>query len=92
MPEKKPITILDLAIHLGAKPEEGGGYSGAELERVGFAIIGGCARCEATIAAYNAHPTTTGFWCCSACVGDSGFATVEDAAAAIDFIPQDAAG
>jgi len=88
----KPITILDLAIHRGAKPGDTGGYSGDELERVGLAIFGGCLRCEASIAAYNAHPTKLGFWCCKHCVGDDGFATVEEAEAfmALDLDEGDA--
>lgn len=73
----KPITILDVAVSRGAKPCESGGYSGLELERVGFEIFGGCEVCEASIAAFNAHPTLTGFWRCSRCVSDVGFETVE---------------
>lgn len=42
-------------------------------------ILGGCARCEACIAAYNAHPSRSGYWLCDDCCGDvDGFATVTE--------------
>ena len=77
------ITILDLAKHRGVKEDENGGINGAEFARVDLAIFGGCARCAASLAAYNAYPTDSGYWMCSDCVGDNGFATCEDAEALI---------
>ena len=78
----KPITILDLAIHRGAKECRPGNYNVDELERVGLAIIGGCDTCGATISAYNAAPTKRGTWACAkdeSCHGDQGYETVQEA-------------
>jgi hypothetical protein len=74
------ITIWELAIHRGAKADSNGGMSGMEIERVGLPFIGGCVRCGACIAAYNAAPTTTGFLACAhECAEDIGYDTVEQA-------------
>ncbi len=77
------ITILELAIFRGAKESEGGGMSGAEIERVGLPFMGGCQRCGACIAAYNAAPSKTGYLMCnsvdSGCIGDDGWDTCEEA-------------
>lgn len=73
------ITILDVAIARGAKADTENCISGAEFARVGLSIIGGCAWCGATIAAYNALPTKHRYWGCVDCVRDGvGFDTVED--------------
>lgn len=73
------ITILDLAKARGAQPEPEGTYSAASLAAVGFELLGGCASCGATIAAYNAHPSRTGFWRCGECIdGRLGFASVAE--------------
>lgn len=77
-PYSKPITVMDLAMHRGAQ-EIDGGINASEFWRVGLDIIGGCRRCGASIAAYNAHPTKSGFWACSDCVGDDGWDSVEEA-------------
>ena len=74
-----PITIHQLAEHrLGRAPVHGGDYAEA-----GLSILGGCAGCQASLAAYNAHPTKSGFWCCRDCVGDSGWESVAHANADI---------
>lgn len=44
----------------------------------GLNLIGGCELCEATLAAYNAYPSRSGYWRCSDCIGDTGF-TLEEA-------------
>ena len=81
------ITILDLAIHRGAKVSEDGSINGAEIEKTGLPFMGGCCRCQATIAAYNAAPTTTGYIACaSECAEGIGYATVEEANA--DIFPE----
>lgn len=71
------ITVLAAAIARGAKADADGAYNGAELARVGFAMFGGCVSCGASVAAYNAHPTSCGYWRCSSCVevARDGFAT-----------------
>jgi hypothetical protein len=39
---------------------------------------GGCQGCQASIAVYNAYPSTSGYWRCADCIGTDGFATVAD--------------
>lgn len=74
------ITVLELAIFRGAKESPDGGMSGAEIERVGLPFMGGCQRCGACIAAYNASPSTTGYLMCThGCVDGVGYDTVEEA-------------
>lgn len=82
----RAVTVLACAIARGAQPspvEDPNGapgpiYSAAEFERVGFAIVGGCNVCHATIAAYNAYPAKTGYWHCEDCIGALGFESVEE--------------
>lgn len=70
-----PVTILDCAIAAGAKPSPtyGNSYTAEELSRFGFAMLGGCAGCGESLAAYNAHPSRGGLWACKQCIGDGGF-------------------
>lgn len=73
------ITILDVALARGAKKDPGtDSIPQDEFRRVGVAMIGGCQVCQATIAAYNAHPSKSGFWKCQDCIVDTGFATVAE--------------
>lgn len=75
-----PITFLDLAVHRGAKRQEDQtGINGAEFERVGLQIMGGCEVCGASLAAYNGYPAKSGYWRCSHDIGNEGFETVEEA-------------
>lgn len=75
------VTVLDLALHLGAK-EADGCVSLGEVEGVGLPFFGGCFVCGASIACHNAAPTTTGYLACAKeCADGRGFATVEEAAA-----------
>jgi hypothetical protein len=79
-----PVTILQLALYrLGLPADHPGSLDGAQFEGVGLPIMGGCERCHASIAAYNAHPSLTGFLQCSDCIADLGYATVEEANRAI---------
>jgi hypothetical protein len=71
-------TIWDLALHRGIKLDDDGSANADQFHAVGLAMIGGCVRCEATIAAYNACPTKTGFWMCKDCVGGDGFNSCEE--------------
>jgi hypothetical protein len=75
-----PITISELADHrLRRHASTGQDFIDAELP-----ITGGCEVCGASIAAYNACPSTSGYLRCShGCIGDDGFDTVEAAAASI---------
>lgn len=76
-----PITILDLAKARGARSNPDGSMSGQAFYDVGLDIMGGCDRCGASIAAYNACPTRSGFWRCRDCVGPTGFETTAEAEA-----------
>jgi hypothetical protein len=73
----KAITIYDVALARGAKATPDGGLSGSEFDRLGLPMFGGCQMCGASIAAYNASPSMTGYLMCSnACIGDYGFPSV----------------
>lgn len=71
------MTVLDIAIAMGAKSSVAGSYTAAELNKYGFQLMGGCARCEASIACYNAYPSKVGYWMCKDCISDDGFETLE---------------
>jgi hypothetical protein len=70
------ITILDVALSRGVVEDSDGSVSASEFDRVGLPFFGGCQCCEASIAAYNMYPTTSGYVSCSDCLGDRGFETV----------------
>ena len=70
-----PVTIMELASHrLGRRAE-----NGADYEEAGLPIIGGCVGCGATVAAYNAYPSKSGFLACADCIGEGGWDDVESA-------------
>ena len=75
----EPVTILDLATYILGRPAETGqDFLDAELP-----IMGGCEGCYASIAAYNAYPSHSGYLRCKDCISQDGFATVEQARAFI---------
>jgi len=78
-----PVTVQELAFHRGLKTEPDGSYNMAAINAVGLEMLGGCELCAASIAAYNAYPSKSGFWRCRHCIGDSGWETVEEANAAL---------
>lgn len=74
----KAITILDVAIARGIRESETGGYTLGAFDDVGLPFMGGCQRCEACIAAYNAAPSITGYiMCADGCIGKDGFPSVK---------------
>ena len=73
-----PVTIWDVAEFRGVK-EENGSVSGAEFERVGLPLMGGCECCHSSIAAYNAFPSKSGFIRCADCIGNAGWYDVAQA-------------
>jgi hypothetical protein len=73
-----PVTILDIAKARGLKVDKDGGSTMPDFFEVGLGMLGGCERCESSIAAYNAYPSITGFWRCKDCIADLGYKTVED--------------
>lgn len=80
------VTIHQLAIHRGMKSSNVNTdtYNEQDYFAVGLPIMGGCERCEATIASYNAYPSLTGYIRCAECVQVvGGYRTVEEANAAI---------
>jgi len=53
-------------------------YTIEDFSSAGVEMIGGCQICGATLAPYNAYPSTSGYWHCADCIGDSGFTAVEE--------------
>lgn len=73
--DTRPVSILDLAEYrLGREAS-----TGQDFEDAGLPILGGCEGCGATIAAYNAYPSKTGFLRCADCIADLGWGTVQEA-------------
>jgi hypothetical protein len=70
-----PITILDYVKSVVGDKDL---YTAEDCLTSGVDILGGCQGCHATIAAYNAYPSTSGYWRCADCIGDTGYATVAD--------------
>ena len=71
----KSITILDVAIAMGANENN---LTMGEFDRLGLPMIGGCQRCGACIAAYNASPSKSGYlMCANGCIGEDGFPSVK---------------
>ena len=64
------VTIYDVAVALGAREGADGSMSGAEFERLGLPMFGGCQGCGASLAAYNAHPQRNGYLACGDCARD----------------------
>ncbi len=84
--EPDPLTILDLAYFIENIPE-GDGVGGEVFDRLGLPIIGGCQACGATVAAYNACPSTTGYLRCrEGCISDLGWVNYQEALEAL-FAP-----
>ena len=76
-----PITILE---YVKAKTGDRATYTVEDHRWAGVDILGGCQICAATIASYNAYPSTFGYWRCADCIAGDGFATVEDYQFSID--------
>jgi hypothetical protein len=70
-----PITILDYVRSVVGDKDL---YTAEDCLASGVDILGGCQDCQATIACYNAYPSTSGYWRCADCIGADGFATVAD--------------
>ena len=70
-----PITILDYVKSVAGDKDL---YTAEDCLACGVDILGGCQGCQATIAVYNAYPSTSGYWRCADCIGDDGYATVAD--------------
>jgi len=68
-----PITILDYVKSVVGDKDF---YTAEDCLISGVDILGGCQHCQATIACYNAYPSTSGYWRCADCIGTDGYATV----------------
>lgn len=79
-----PITILD---YVKSKVGEKDSYPAGDFYAAGVDMLGGCEGCAATIAAYNAYPSTSGYWRCEDCIADNGFATVGEFEASLPGAP-----
>ena len=73
------ITILDYVKSVVGDKDL---YTAEDCLASGVDILGGCQGCHATIACYNAYPSTSGYWRCADCIGNDGYATVADFTAA----------
>jgi len=69
------ITILD---YVKSAVGDKDSYCAEDFRRNGVGLTGGCQRCPATLHAGNAYPSTSGYWRCAGCIGDTGFATVAE--------------
>src|SRR5262245_66256554 len=64
-----PITILDYVKSVVGDKDL---YTAEDCLASGVDILGGCQGCHATIACYNAYPSTSGYWRCADCIGGDG--------------------
>src|ERR1700751_947596 len=70
-----PITILDYVKSVVGDKDF---YTAEDCLASGVDILRGCQGCQATIAIYNAYPSTSGYWRCAECIGGTGFATIAE--------------
>jgi hypothetical protein len=70
-----PITILDYVKSVAGEKDT---YTASDFASLGVSMLGGCDQCSATLGAYNAYPSRSGYWRCADCIGDTGFSTVEE--------------
>ena len=84
-----PITILDYVKSVVGDKDF---YTAEDCLASGVDILGGCQGCQATIACYNAYPSTSGYWRCADCIGRTGYATVADFTASMSAIACPACG
>lgn len=72
------ITTLDIAKAEGATADTNGAISMEQFDTRGLPMFGGCEVCGASITAYNAYPSKSGFLRCNDCIDDHGYQTVEE--------------
>ena len=79
LPKFNAFTISDVLIHLRPDLAEASAISGAEFEKAGLPMFGGCYVCGAAVAAYNACPGKNGFLVGTCCAtAHNTFATIEE--------------
>lgn len=69
-----PVTIFTVAETILKYPPK----TGADFEKAGLPMFGGCECCQESLAAYNAYPAKTGFIRCKACIGNLGWLDAEE--------------
>jgi hypothetical protein len=75
-----PVTIFDYVRSVtGDKPV----YTDEDHWNAGVGILGRCEICYTLIFSLNAYPARSGCCRCADCIGDDGFVTVEEFAAAL---------
>lgn len=83
-----PVTVLALASFRLGRPAS----TGADFAEAGLPMLGGCAVCGASVAAYNACPSRSGYLKCAAgCIDGDGYDTEAEADAALFGADQDEA-
>ena len=73
------VTVMEVAEAKLGRPAT----TSKDFDEAGLSMFGGGGPCGATIAAYNAHPSRSGYLKCSDCIGGDGFATTAEA---VEFI------
>lgn len=86
--KKVPITILD---YVKSKVGEKETYSYGDHIDNGVPMLGGCYGCAASLATYNMYPGRNGYIHCADCIGENGYATVEEFSASLDESLENAA-
>lgn len=75
-----PITVLDLVMFRDPTIKDDGPITLGRVEATGLPFFGGCQCCGASIVAYNACPSKSGYLkCASGCIGDTGYETCDEA-------------
>lgn len=72
------ITLLDYVKSIKGDQET---YSYQDHLDANVPMLAGCQNCFASLASYNSYPSTPGYVRCADCIGDQGFATIEEFAA-----------
>ena len=79
LPKFNAFTICDVLIHLRPDLAEASAISGAEFEKAGLPMFGGCYVCGAAVSAYNACPGKNGYLVGTCCATpENVYATVEE--------------
>lgn len=71
----KPITLCDALIARRPELLKAERINAEEFDKEGLPFFGGCKRCKATVASYNAYPSNIGYLMCKDCIGNNGFMT-----------------
>ena len=70
-----PITILDYVKSVVGDKDT---YTAEDFLTAASTCSAAARAATPRIACYNAYPSTSGYWRCADCIGETGFATVAD--------------